>query len=833
MSDRITQSLQRLFEEKRIVFWYDAARDMRAEYDAVQVDGVTKLEIANNEFGLKYRILRQEPEAKFLLYHNGPAPANADNWLLDVQLASVVFKADQTTIWLSDLGLELAFAPVVQDHAEFFRSKARVEALKKIRKPNDTASQLRLRMLSVCVGAPGGLDTVVEALLANLAAESDDGVRLVDRCGLTGFLWKQVGSAYGYAPKSPDVEDFAITLFKACYAMSLGEDASLNAEALVLFRRWKNDKSGAANFEKLSKRFEDILHIKQDVAKRDFRDLIEVDVFEEIDRGIIRNLVQGLSAQTATPGEVLKWVRERRDSHWFAGYADIYQAIHFAAEFMQGLAGATLGMTSLAEGFHRYATSWFRLDQQYRKFIFHMQKSAQATLLGTLFERVENLYVNNYLLKVNDAWQEQANRADTWKIPGADQQMDFYRDQAALYRRKDQKVCVIISDALRYEVADECLSRIRALNRFDAELKPMVGVLPSYTQLGMASLLPHRALRIAEDDSAIVYDGEQSTQGQANRQKLLGMGREGDRVIIFRAEDLMNLKSDEAKEVFRDHDVIYVYHNRIDVVGDKLATEDRLSEAVEDALDDIVMMVRKLTSANASNILITADHGFIYQHRALEESDFSKAEVEGGEVLFRNRRFVMGKGLPDTKGMRKFTSAQLGLAGSLDVLIPNSINRLRVKGAGSRFVHGGATLQEIVVPVLRVGKGRDSDVRQVDVQIIAGGKNLISSGQIAVVFYQTQPVTDKAQPRLLKAGIYSASGELISDSHELTFDYRSDNTREREMHRKFLLSRNADQFNNQDVFLKLEEQVGKTSHYQEYASQRYQLRRGISTDFDF
>ena len=78
MSDRITQSLQRLFEEKRIVFWYDAARDMRAEYDAVQVDGVTKLEIANNEFGLKYRILRQEPEAKFLLYHNGPADVLPD-----------------------------------------------------------------------------------------------------------------------------------------------------------------------------------------------------------------------------------------------------------------------------------------------------------------------------------------------------------------------------------------------------------------------------------------------------------------------------------------------------------------------------------------------------------------------------------------------------------------------------------------------------------------------------------------------------------------------------------------------------------------------------------
>jgi hypothetical protein len=101
------------------------------------------------------------------------------------------------------------------------------------------------------------------------------------------------------------------------------------------------------------------------------------------------------------------------------------------------------------------------------------------------------------------------------------------------------------------------------------------------------------------------------------------------------------------------------------------------------------------------------------------------------------------------------------------------------------------------------------------------------------MFYQAQPVTDKLQPRHLRAGIYAADGVLISDTHDLAFAFTSDNTRERELPRKFLLSRKADQYNNQDVFLRLEERVGKTSHYQEYANQRFQLRRGIATDFDF
>ncbi|MEO9904333.1 MAG: PglZ domain-containing protein, partial [Nisaea sp.] len=251
------------------------------------------------------------------------------------------------------------------------------------------------------------------------------------------------------------------------------------------------------------------------------------------------------------------------------------------------------------------------------------------------------------------------------------------------------------------------------------------------------------------------------------------------------------------------------------------------------AIEDLTKLVRKLTTANFSNILITADHGFLYQHRPLDETDFSVADPTGSEILFKNRRFVIGRGLNETAGMKKFSSAKLGLSGDLDVLIPNSINRMRVKGAGSRFVHGGASLQEIVVPVLKVGKRREADVGKVDVQIIVPGRSLISSGQTAVTLYQAQAVSEKQQQRDLLAGIYASDGTLISDEHQLTFDFTSQNARERELPIKFLLSREADQFNDQDVFLKLRQRIGKTSHYEDYASHRFQLRRGITTDFDF
>ncbi|WP_426039699.1 BREX-1 system phosphatase PglZ type A [Brevundimonas sp. DC300-4] len=833
MSDRISASLRRLFEEHRIVFWYDVDRDMRAEFDAADLDGVTKLEIANNEFGLKYRILRQEADTQFLLFKDGPEPPMAENWLLDVQLATTVFKADQAAIWLAELGLPLQFEAVVREHIEFFRAKTRVDALKRLMQPSDTQTQMRLRMLAVCAGAEGGLDTVIEGLLGELASGNEDALRLLERAGLTQTFWKQVEQAYGYHSDESDFEDFAITLFQSAYSRALGEDGRLNAEALLVFRRWKNNRHWADAFETLSDRYQDLLKIRADLRKRDFRTVVGIDHFEDIDRHIISQLVQAMSTQTVSAPDVLGWARERRQSHWYSRFEDVYQAIAFATEFQQALATADLSMTSPAEGVRRYVGSWHRLDQLYRKFIYHMQKSGQASLLGDLYDAVENRYNNNFVLAVNDAWQDQIAHLGEWKIPGYDAQADFYREQAAYYRRKDQKVAVIISDALRYEVAEECLRHIRALDRFDAELKPMISALPSYTQLGMAALLPHSDLALAVDGSGDILSGGESTKGLAAREKLLIAGRKGDSAKALKAEDLMNMRTEEGKALFRDHHIVYVYHNRVDAIGDKLQTEDQLPQAVEDTIEDLTKLVRKLTSANFSNILITADHGFLYQHRALDESDFAIADPQGDEILFRNRRFVIGRGLGPTPGMKLFTSPSLGLSGDLEVLIPNSINRMRVKGSGSRFVHGGATLQEIVIPVIRVGKKREGDVGQVEVQILVSGRSLISSGQTAVTFYQAQAMSEKMRARELLAGIYAADGTLISDEFTMLFDFRSDNAREREMPRKFLLSREADRFNNQEAVLKLRERIGKTSHYEDYASHRFELRRGITTDFDF
>lgn len=849
MNDRIAQALTKLFDRHRIVFWYDAKQELRNDFEALQLPGIDKLELANNEYGIKYKILREQPEQKFLLYREGPQPLDLDNWLLDVQLAQGEFRTDQVAIWLSELELGLEFTSVVQAHAEFFTAVKRKEALKRLLESDDTAGQIRLKMLAVCTASEPRMDAILEQLLdesSRLSADSNqsgDKYRLLQRCSLDGFFWEQMKRIYGYISDEPGIRDFVIQLFKDCYFRDFTDNCNLTADSLIFLKRWKDSRHFEDGFESLSGECADVLGIEHDLARRDFRQLIELDYFRLIDQKIISDLVQVVALRTASSGEVSLWVRQRRQGHWYREYLHMYEAIDYAARFMEKLSVVSgqwseqvTNQWSLATWVQRYVETWFKLDQLYRKFTYHVRMSGQASLMGTLTDQIENLYSNSFLLKLGDCFQTFVDAASRWEAFPVHRQNEFFDQWVRPFLQKDKKVCVIISDAMRYEIGDELLSLIRQEDRYSAEIEPALSMLPSYTQLGMAALLPNKALAIADNETGVVLVSGQSSQGLVNRRKILAAGDHGKTSSALTAEDFLAMPREGDggyRSLFSNNDVVYIYHNRIDAVGDKRDSEDRVFEAVEDALGELIKIIRKLSTANATNMLVTSDHGFIYQNRAIEESDFSGADAVGEQVLFRDRRFVFGKGLVETSSLHKFTPEQLGLVGEVEVQIPKSINRLRLKGSGSRFVHGGASLQEVVIPVLKINKKRHSDVSVVDVDILRGASSVITSGQLAVTMYQAEPVTDKIQSRVLQAGIYTEAGDLISDSHELTFDLSSENPRERELQVRFVLTRKADEVNGQEVILRLAEKHAGTSHYKEYKSLRYMMRRSFTSDFDF
>lgn len=835
---QIERVLQKLFETNRIVIWYDDTGEARGEFALLALEGVEKVEIANNEFGIKYRVLRQEPERKFLLYQGDPQPPDAENWLLDVLLAHKSFRDDPISRLLNEFELGQEFAPLVTEHSEFFRAEPRKKALKSLLTGSETEHQLRLKMCAVCAGLAAttavDLPEILFALLDEAAREGDANYRLLERSHLANWLWARVEEQWGYAAETRTPYGFALSLFKTGYAPVSGQAAPLAPTALPLLYRWKDSKDHGAAFIALSEQVAAHLNVAADVKTRELTTLAGCDLFKEVDQEVVRQLVRAISARTLSADQVAAVVADRRSSPWYAvkEWQHIYEAVASAATALDLVTAAQpLHVPTIRAGIDSYARDWYRIDQAYRLFIFHSEASGQASGFGELGAQVENAYQNGFLYRLAANWQDRVDEQQTWPPAGIPSRFDFFESQVKPMLAADLKVLVIVSDALRFEVAEELSRKIAGEDRFTTALDAALAPLPSYTQLGMAALLPHDLPLRIDAVTGGVYVGAKSATGLENRRSILSAATNGKATALAAAE-FMGMNKQESRDLFNSHHAVYLFHNVIDAMGDKRDSEGRVFVAVEDALDEIVRILKKAAGANFTNFIVTADHGFLYQHRPLEGIDFAMTAIEGGN--YEDRRFVLGTAIQPSDKHKHFSAEQLGLQGDYRAVFPKGLLRLKKSGSGSRYVHGGVTLQEVVVPVLKINKARSSDVGQVDVEIVSGGVGVISTNQFPVRLFQKEVVTEKMKKRTLRIGLFTTDGVPVSNVVTEEFASTDPEHARRERNVLLLLNRHADTVNNQTVELRLVDVSDKNGAERLYIPARsYALRRTFGSDFDF
>jgi uncharacterized protein (TIGR02687 family) len=827
----ISSHLADRFSGQRIVVWHDPDGDYAADLHSHLPSDVTVLRIEDNEFAVKHRVLREDTTTRFLLYRSGPVAKGAGNWLLDLELAyGPVFTADRGELMRAGLGLTQPGADaLIAEHASFFADATLVDKLKALLAPSDDLVTVRAKMCAVAIGQKEhSFSELTRTLLVQQAQDSSVGFDALSQYGLADFHWTGAKHIYGYRSESPTVPGFILWMFRQARD-GFDVTSSKRARNLAIdFRSYRDSKRSATAIKVLARKAEKDLGYQEGVAEIPWDAIRDADIFEAAERETIRRLVDGLVNQTMPQRDVLEAIgTRRRDSFWFEDYAILYEALAAAAELLPAIRTGRLDFTSFDEGITRYRDELFRIDQLYRQFTHAYLTAEFKQPLDELAGRVEAAYGTNFLAPLGISWQQQVDAVEQWRTPAVTSQSSFYDQYVAqLTKGGHKKAVVVISDAMRYEIAEELTSKIRGENKFEAKIEALLGVLPSYTQLGMAALLPHKALAHSSAGDPVLVDGLKS-DGSANRNKILNaVGG-----VAVQARDFVEMKPAERRELYSSHQVLYVYHDTIDATGDSAKSEHRTFSAVAEALDQLVDIVKKLANANATNIFVTADHGFLYQRSKLAPQFNLTVEPQGDEIVAEKRRYVLGRGLKEDAGFRTFQPDQLGLSGDLEVQIPNSIHRIVKAGAGFQFVHGGASLQEIVVPVVSINKRRNNTVEPVNVDIHPESDK-ITTGQIVVKLYQSMKVEPHRTARRLRAGLYFGD-QLISNEQEMMFDSASDQGRDRFQSVRLLLSKDADDANNQGVEFRLSEPIEGTDQWKKYKSVPYTIKRSFTTDFDF
>lgn len=821
-------------DDRHVAFWHDPAGEFEERLDdvAAELANVKVIRVAGDEFAVKNRLLHQDRNQNFIVYLPYKYREDSSNWLLDLEFAYGRFTADKEALVGDDLGLnEPAARAVITEYETFFNAVDRRERLKKRLSGDDPKTLVLAKMCAVLLKTEQhSLGELTRQLLIETAEGEGGGFKRLNDFGLLDFYWSGVQSTYGYSSESPTFDDFVLWLFRSAHEGFATDTAGRNIA--IDYSRWRDSKTSSDAMALLARKAEDDLQIASSLEHREWGELLGLDAFESIDRKIISELSAGVADKSITSHEVAEAVRRRQTTFWFTDYETVYKAVLAASELVTAIDTFAPSISGFDDGLQQYASDWSRIDQLYRHFNHAARSTEHTKPLEALIEQVENFYSNKYVGPLATAWQVQVDAAADWKSSTVRVQTAFFPWFVKPQLDKGKRVIVIISDALRYEVADELRTRLRRFKDdktklgFDAVIEPTLGVLPSYTQLGMAALLPHQTIGFTGVKALTEVDGKK-TDGTANRSNILKpFGG-----IAIQAEDLSGMPVKELRSKTQEQQLMYVYHNLIDATGDKIGTERQVFSAAARAIDELVLLVSRFAKAGAGSIFITADHGFLFQDRELDDSGYLSTEPQGDEIHDRDRRRVIGRGLKVDPAFRHFTPAQLGLSSDYEVLIPKGTKRMKLQGSGARYVHGGATLQEVVVPVISVtyeDSGKTA-VRPVNVTIQQKSPN-ITTGILAVEIHQSEPVSDKVHARKLQAGIYLGD-ELLSNEVMLNFNSESTDPSARYVAARMSLRTEADQHNNKDVELRLEEQIPNTAQWRLVTKAVYKLKRSFQADF--
>ena len=110
----------------------------------------------------------------------------------------------------------------------------------------------------------------------------------------------------------------------------------------------------------------------------------------------------------------------------------------------------------------------------------------------------------------------------------------------------------------------------------------MQGLVPSYTKLGMAALLPNKELSRVKDSDDIFVDGLSSS---SIKDRELLLQNENPDSIAVKYDDLYDMTKLEWKKLFSGKKVVYIYHDTVDNAGEH--DENNVFEACEKAIKQL------------------------------------------------------------------------------------------------------------------------------------------------------------------------------------------------------------------------------------------------------
>ena len=808
------------FYKRRIIFWNDEDGDFKEEVTDLELSNAKVLILdESNQFSSKKLLSYDDQDSNYLVYNPLIVDPEHD-WFLDIKLYSDEYRADQTSRWMQDM--HIANTPELRKEVKyykgFFNAASRRKLISNFDEVIDKKSLLYMSILSAICGTKERTpESIIKSvMLAGTDLENSIKMNLL-KYSVSDLFWRMVHSATGFNI-SEKIDDLTNHVVLSAISRTMSSDVLSGLESRYsdiysgycydLIFNWihSEDKN---SFKPIGDFVTSNLSLANRFNQFDISNLVDTDVLPVIDEVILTKLMHSIIARNLDTDSIMSVVEKRRTSAWYEDYSYFYEGIYQVAlmnKFYESHLNGFHHVTA-KDMWDTYTSDYYQMDSYYREF-----HNAFSICLQTIHpsldddfkdiaDYVEKEYKNWYLDKVATNWNKviEDDLSSTGKITGLTQQTDFYQD---VVKKIDGKVFVIISDAMRYDVAHSLARQLEIETKADVSISAQQGIFPTITKFGMAALLPHKKLETVVQNGSVkvLVDGHASEM--SDRDGILKSYSENS--VALRYKDIISMKRDEKRAAVKGKDIVYIYHDTIDVSSHN--DESTVFDACSKAINEIKNLVNVICNdLQGVNVVITSDHGFLYTYQELSEEDKMERSSFKQNIIEQGRRYV----ITNNEANPDFLMPVKGIYNDANMLGFAPRENIRIKGAGGvNFVHGGTSLQEICVPVitykylrsgykaLRINKDK-YDTKQVSIALLSSNRK-ISNMIFNLSFYQKEPVKDNYVPCTYIAYIEDAMGNEVSDRQKIIADKTSTVAKDREFKCTFNLK--SQKFNNTDTY---------------------------------
>ena len=815
-------------DKRKVVFWYDDDGSYADEIDNLQLGENCKLWklTKGNYFATKLQIEEREPNMNYLVYAPFARPEDKGNHLADTFYYADHFYSDKLVQLSGDLGIPAECTDEVKRYKKFWTS-GNVAKFKALQISEYTPDSVALGIMCVLAGVKAA--NIEELAKATLVAGLKENAILkkMEFYKIDPVFWRFVEKQYGYKDEAPSLQMFFVTMLVTYSDTSASGDiptawktflSPKANDAVVFVKNLMNNAETNTFYDDAADLISGELNVSFLVKQMSLASVVVSDTFTYFDENLISWMIAKIEddmLDEKIDGMTIPEIALSRIKpcyHFSGKYENWYRMLYHAYKVVKNVSLHVFQPT-LREVLKDYAENTYEIDYHYRKFYYYMDRLGMQENVEKVRDLVENVYTNKYLSDFAYTWNGILTD-DAYNTYSGSRESDFFEDFVKPFMKedgKDGRVIVIISDGFRYECARELFENLELDEKCDAKIDYMLSVLPSETTLGMASLLPHKDITLGSDLEVRVDDVVCGNE-LAARQKVLQKWIPNS--ACYKFDVIMKAKQEEVREMLQDKTVVYIYQDQIDARGEKPALENEVFNACQEAIEEIQMLIRKLTGyVSNTRYLVTADHGFIYKRDKLVESD--KITMDKTVFSFKNKRYLLSSDPAKGDALVSRTITYLSKMNEIFVSTPKGADIIKTPGGGQNYVHGGSSLQEMMVPVLKVKtfKGKQ-ETGIVNVEL-SSFHNRITEATFRLEFMQMEPVTDTVKPRSLVAFFVNGSGNKISFEVPIMATVRDADARQRRIVEKFTL-KGGKYVRGQDYFLVLADMEDERREYRRY-----------------